>query len=1122
MTEGLRGIFETILAMSITGSMIIGVVLILRALLRRIPKKYICLLWLAVCFRLICPFAAEGPLPDLWQAYGNQAGQGGMNLWENAGGQGMNLFQPGNQGGYRTGTGAWPAGGKDDGFPALASGYLYGEGGMTAAGTQNGNGTITENNPLQTGGENGQERKQSLTLADAFLSLTFAEKLFWAGCFVWLAGAAGLALYGILRYTVLLRRLKTAVRTKDGLFQTEHVQTPMVFGFLRPRIYLPRGFGEQVSGREYELILRHEQIHIRRRDYLFKTAVYAAWCLHWYNPLVWLAVFLMQKDMEMACDEAVVKEEKEDIRQVYAGALLHFSMGRSGLLSYVAFGESNTESRIKNILKYKKQPLLVSAGILAVILTVFICLVTRPHTVDGGPEQEGGKNSVTVNGEDQTGGPEEVEYLEDGTIVYGSMEQMQNIYRVRWEAALTEQGKLPKDSVVKYYNGYYSENTEEKPLDREAEFVFYALQEDYRIVIYKTSVVYRVKDSKIYVSSEEDKIYENVTTAEDAQKQGVISYYQYGMQEDGEFKQERFWQPLEEAALLSSSGYYRELLEPETAVSFLLRLEGGNGRKLGSTEGGVYVAYTFGDGSSATYLMQKQDSSFWFPERILSREETEYLSLVTAVLETVNPKELAKVTAEWDAADLRYLEPLAAAPKTEPEFVLLGRTEDQEAALYGLQGGLGMVLAAGGETYPLLMDWASPQMVIPRIYAGDYDGDKNREYALYTHMGTGTGYSVSQLYILEFSGREMEVREFSYENVCSQLERITAEWDKEYGTVDLMVDGERTGQALYLQQCLEDTGGEYQSIEWRNIIDFSERDGQWYLWAQGGLQLTDIWIEYSCSAEALAPVIYRADGTFTLGEITLKTNAYEPEKKEPEAVREFEEKIIHTAYADVTHDGIEDAVVTSLAREKEAGLEPDGMTPEEILSTNVTLCHIRVYDGTVLESARKGEGFDTSYAIWEKELAQPHAGNGMVFLTRQEGQDYLLESSAWFGQGAGEYRYQVFSLDKHKRLYNKDEGQVSFDTNGFAVQEDSEKAFSVPDMVEYTQKLSVWTDQAVLLARTDVDEEPRITTPEKEAAMEAWEIWKPLLSSQEISLTGSDDLEKALTQYREDIFQNLS
>lgn len=184
---------------------------------------------------------------------------------------------------------------------------------------------------------------------------------------IWLWGFIIIWSYSLLSYFRTKRHLTVATRINNNIYESDLIQTPFVIGCINPRIYLPTGLVDE----EFNYILQHEQTHIKRWDHIIKPLAFFALTIHWFNPLIWLSFYLMKKDMEMSCDESVLKQSTGEIRLNYARSLLSMSVKKNGLLGQLAFGESNTKKRIKNILNYKKpSQLICMIAALAVIIVI--------------------------------------------------------------------------------------------------------------------------------------------------------------------------------------------------------------------------------------------------------------------------------------------------------------------------------------------------------------------------------------------------------------------------------------------------------------------------------------------------------------------------------------------------------------------------------------------------------------------------------------------------------------------------------------------------------------------------------------------------------------------------------
>ena len=195
---------------------------------------------------------------------------------------------------------------------------------------------------------------------------------------VWAVGVAVLAVRGIVGYIKLKCHVALACKTSDGCYSGACVTAPFTLGILRPRVYLP----DDLQGTARRAVLLHEQTHIRRRDPLTKPLFYAVACLHWFNPLAWLAFCTFERDMEAACDEAAVRGRPLPERNAYCESLLHFAVQGRSIPGSLAFGQGSVKERIVHLLHYRR----LGAGALAVCaavvgLSVTACMV-RPQVED--------------------------------------------------------------------------------------------------------------------------------------------------------------------------------------------------------------------------------------------------------------------------------------------------------------------------------------------------------------------------------------------------------------------------------------------------------------------------------------------------------------------------------------------------------------------------------------------------------------------------------------------------------------------------------------------------------------------------------------------------------------------
>lgn len=321
-------VFGTVLNMSITGGITALAVALLRIPLKRAPRWISCALWMVVFLRLLLPFSFSSPLSLL---------------------NGLGAPEP------------------QDGVVA----YLPAET-LDFSPEKATEKTIVQESQLLP--EQASTSTQSLAPTPQ-ASADPAQIWLTIGMFVWLAGAAGILLHAVVLYLRLKRRVRDAVFVEPGVYETDAVDSPFVMGVFRPRIILPLTLLRQ----ERELVLRHEQAHIYRFDYLAKPIAFLILAMHWFNPLVWLAFRLFCDDMEASCDErAISTMEKEQIAN-YGETLLRLGTRKVAFAGGpLAFGEHCTKERIVNVLNYKKPMFWVVAVAVVAAIAVAIILLANP------------------------------------------------------------------------------------------------------------------------------------------------------------------------------------------------------------------------------------------------------------------------------------------------------------------------------------------------------------------------------------------------------------------------------------------------------------------------------------------------------------------------------------------------------------------------------------------------------------------------------------------------------------------------------------------------------------------------------------------------------------------------
>lgn len=323
-------LFMELLKLSITGTLFVLAVLLLRLIFRKAPKWVFCMLWGLAALHLLIPFSVKTDVSVLPQSIAS--GQAVTDLADSYVGEVEYIYE--NTPNYSM---AVEAGRK----PVYSAEGFY---------------VVTQKGSVE---------------APATVESTVFPVLSW----IWLAGVVLMAGYTAVSYVLLKRKVATATAYARGIRQSESVQSPFVLGLIRPVIYLPYDISQQ----DMENVIAHEQAHIKRKDHWWKPLGFAVLALYWFNPVMWLAYVLLCRDIEGACDEKVIKNmAREDVR-AYSTALLNCSVHHRRIAACpLAFGEVSVKQRIKNVMHYKKPAFWIILVAVAASVVTAVLLLTAP------------------------------------------------------------------------------------------------------------------------------------------------------------------------------------------------------------------------------------------------------------------------------------------------------------------------------------------------------------------------------------------------------------------------------------------------------------------------------------------------------------------------------------------------------------------------------------------------------------------------------------------------------------------------------------------------------------------------------------------------------------------------
>ena len=333
----MENIFRTILNMSITGAYIASAIMVIRLFMKKLPKKYSYALWSILGIRLLCPFSFSSAASL------------------------FNLIRP----------------------ETTESRMTYIPDNISHSPSP----AVTVSVP-----EVNEAINNSLPAPVPEYSADPMQIIMSVCSVIWLVGVGAMLIYTAVSFIKVWRLVKNSQHLRDNIYLCDNIGSPFVFGYIRPRIYIPEG----VSEKDIEYIAAHENTHIRRGDHIIKLLATAALSIHWFNPMVWLSYRLMSKDMELSCDERAVRSFEGDVRREYANALLNMSLRQNRLYGLLGFGETGIKSRIKGVLNLKKPTVITTISAVILLAIAAVCLLTNAENSGITLENNAGSYSVAA------------------------------------------------------------------------------------------------------------------------------------------------------------------------------------------------------------------------------------------------------------------------------------------------------------------------------------------------------------------------------------------------------------------------------------------------------------------------------------------------------------------------------------------------------------------------------------------------------------------------------------------------------------------------------------------------------------------------------------------------------
>jgi len=928
----------------------------------------------------------------------------------------------------------------------------------------------------------------------------------------WIFGIVSLLVYMFVGWLRLHRSLGTAVPEtvefagrQICIYRTENVGAPFLLGMISPKIYLPFG----LTGKEMEYVLAHELMHIRRRDYIVKPLSFVVLALYWFHPLVWVSYILLGRDIELACDERVLRENSSMDRVEYARALLSCnSEQRKFYVCPVAFGESNVKVRVKNVLDYKKPGFWVM--LVCAILCVAVALMFM--TVSG--DDEAG-DSALVSGEAvaPTGEPA-VSTTSEPSVELTSKPTVAPVATLE-PIATPVPTMVPEDYVPEPIAGCTEEQSKQireelvrrivYKKDESLNMIFVSLDdtdaekgtglgtiflpEDAQLhsldVVNRMEVITRDKNEWLAVM-----IVPNITmgdTTFPAEDRSFEILMDVNRESDGSIVLGSVY-TIRNMTDEDSGAYYEENNYIRRQIHLL---------KADVTHDGV-VDFI----ETYVYMTPEKDRTMEIDEVIqsIAFHDSVFVSVYDGNVATESDFGLPIMTSSYSRVhagngqmNLVYRDGLAYLMDTSLwsgqgyqtyyyEVYSLdekGRCyvqERYEDGFYVEDYTLEQRDSLADKFVNAMSPWLEEGALIvgADIDKGQFISSERREYAspefydwFFEDKYPGVATPVPTVVPVDYEpGALPGYTEKQSKQIRDEFtQRIKYEIDNK---TEIMVwlDSEEYEYQNYLgaMRVHVQSGMEFVGLDVTNYMEALEMDGQKWLvlTLMPYVEKDDVvFLHKEEAMEIMIPVSIGADGMVELGEYYPK-QYYTQSENSVYVYDAYEEENyiriqLNLMQADVTHDGIPDHIETFmyLPPEMDMTQDIDTLVEWQISVDNVL---IQVYDGgTATEDSLGTPIFCSGYST-------VHAGNGQLSVVHRDGKDYLLESTLWQGQGSTSYHFNVLALDGAGHQYIINHGEFNWDSRNA---EDTLERLN-QEIATFREEMAPWIEDGRIVVATDL------------------------------------------------------
>lgn len=625
---------------------------------------------------------------------------------------------------------------------------------------------------------------------------------------VWAVGVFFMLAFACISYLRLRHKVRTAVRLRDSIYVSEFVDMPFILGVIRPRIYLPIRMEEAMR----ESVIAHEKAHLKRGDHLWKPFAYALLSVYWFHPLCWVAYSMLCKDIELACDEKVIKNYDTHQKKAYSEALLECSLNRRIIAGCpLAFGEVGVRERIKSVLHYKKPAFWMIVTAVVVCIVAAVCFLTNPVKREADSQANENEQMDSVSQDQEYAGNQEAKMQQtpeepgdflllwksafvnrDGNTiallasdeVIKDLEARDMLVGTDGQRSFGNASPWPRDEAADAVVDSFGNNT--------AQIYYYAWTFDPYVTVWKETLTYEVRDGRYVITGEALTRFDDIASGEEFLEAygSEINYTRIDYLHNGggshPYLLSGMGDVLNENAVAAPADY-GALFQPESAAAALLHLS-DDSRKVEierifqeGSRVGLRITFFEDDSSFVISMVQYDAGGVWIPQ--------DY---------QVDPF-YRLIHLDWDEVRSRNL--TVYGDKDWTDIICIGRIPEKDITIYGYNdkecGGEGVAIEIGDDVNYFDWIYTSPRAGLPDCYWNE----EKRQLQISLPVYSGTGISAQDLHVLQYhdtgtlADNDFDLHAFSeifaqrldyeYDEKTKRLTLMDSQYGKELATIEI-------------------------------------------------------------------------------------------------------------------------------------------------------------------------------------------------------------------------------------------------------------------------------------------------------------------------------------------------